>query len=188
MILSVPARSVAVMNVAMWPSKQARCPSHFHTWPTSFQQSMAIEIHTFAWQLAIKLTDIDSKQAHNFDSIVGDWQIFGDRRSRSTKMNTCRSVTDENKQPCNEPVSECTNCLQAVRYLTKCHWNYRGTTRETHRSSRLKVVILSQSTGVARRETTVVRELTRWQIRSPFHPGMHINISEHVYDSILDYL
>lgn len=88
-------RSAAVMNVATWPSKQARCPSHFRTWSMSFQQLMVIEIHTFAWQLVTRCTDIDSEQAHNFDSIVSDQQIFGDRRSWSTKTNTHRSVTDE---------------------------------------------------------------------------------------------
>ena len=38
-----------------------------------------------------------------------------------------------------EPVSECANCCQV--WLTKCQWSYRGTTRETHQSLCLLVVV-----------------------------------------------
>ena len=47
------------------------------------------------WQLATRRTETDSEQAYNVDSIVGDGQILGDRRSWSTKMNARRLVTDK---------------------------------------------------------------------------------------------
>ena len=108
---------------------------------------------------------IDSEHAHNFNSIVGDQQIFGDSRSQSTKWTFTDQRLTKWTRLCNEPVSEHANFLQAIRYLTKCHWNYWSTTCETNQSSHSKVVILLWLTariGVARRETTVMRELTQW--------------------------
>ena len=91
------------------------------------------------------------------------WLSIAWLHDRQNKRLQIRDWRDKYGREPKHAVRECANCLQAVRYLTKCHWNYRGTTRETHRSSRSKIVILSRSTvrkGIARRETTIIHKLT----------------------------
>ena len=162
--------SEAVMSVATWPVLRTRS--------MSLQPSMVIEVCTCIWQLARTVVSMDSPMwtwiRADLDSEnhqLHCWQSLNSHCSSVVidRMNAHRSAI-------NEPVGKRANCLQAIRYLTRCHWNYCGTTRVTHRFSRLKVVILSRSTvrkGVAtvgNHSHAQINAVTV-KIRSPFYPG-----------------
>ena len=142
------SQSEAVMSVAMWlVSKHS---VHFFS-KTTFSY-LIYELPTIDGDrgLCVCLTVGQSSSVHGLSNMDVNmhrtwqqgctnpiprncWRSINSRCSliMIDGMNAHRSVIDE-------PVSEWANCLQAVRYLTRCHWNYCGTTRVTHRSSRLK--------------------------------------------------